>query len=295
MLSAIALLSSGLGRSPAVESEPAEQYTHGHHESVLRSHVWRTAENSCNYFLPHLRPDDRVLDVGCGPGTITLDLAGHVPRGRVLGVDASGTVLAKASEDAVIRGVRNAAFAEGNAYALDQLDPALLEGPPTVVHAHQVLQHLARPVSALQQMAAALTEGGLLAVRDADYSAMTWYPELPALERWRTIYLAVARHNRGEPDAGRRLLSWARVAGLDPLKTSASTWCFSTPEERKWWGGLWADRVDRSSLGRQAVALGVATERDLAEIATGWRAWADAPDGWFAVLHGELLVRVKKP
>ncbi|HEY4795517.1 MAG TPA: SAM-dependent methyltransferase, partial [Mycobacterium sp.] len=43
-------------------------YTHGHHESVLRGHRVRTAENSAGYLLPHLRPGLSVLDVGCGPG-----------------------------------------------------------------------------------------------------------------------------------------------------------------------------------------------------------------------------------
>ena len=65
-------------------------YLQGHHESVLRSHRWRTAENSCGYLLPHLRAGMRVLDVGCGPGTITEDLARLVaPDGDVLGVDSS--------------------------------------------------------------------------------------------------------------------------------------------------------------------------------------------------------------
>ena len=50
-------------------------YTHGHHASVLRSYTWRNAANSASYLLPHLRPDMRILDIGCGPGTITVDLA----------------------------------------------------------------------------------------------------------------------------------------------------------------------------------------------------------------------------
>src|SRR5690348_13442980 len=53
-------------------------YTHGHHESVLRSHRWRTAENSAAYLLPHLSSGATVLDIGCGPGTITADLAALV-------------------------------------------------------------------------------------------------------------------------------------------------------------------------------------------------------------------------
>ena len=67
-------------------------YTPGHHESVLRSHRWRTADNSAGYLLPELKPGMRVLDVGCGPGTITADLADRVPDGHVTGIDADAIV-----------------------------------------------------------------------------------------------------------------------------------------------------------------------------------------------------------
>src|ERR1700716_4220091 len=66
----------------------SDTYLHGHHDSVLRSPRGRTAETSAAYLLPRLRPDARVLDVGCGPGTITADLAGLVPDGAVTGIDA---------------------------------------------------------------------------------------------------------------------------------------------------------------------------------------------------------------
>lgn len=59
----------------------AATYIHGHHESVLRSHTSRTAANCTGYLLPSLRPHMRILDIGCGPGTITADLAKLVPQG----------------------------------------------------------------------------------------------------------------------------------------------------------------------------------------------------------------------
>ena len=64
-----------------------DQYLHGHHDSVLRSHRWRTTDNSAQYLLERLPPGARLLDVGCGPGTITVDLASRVPGGQGIGID----------------------------------------------------------------------------------------------------------------------------------------------------------------------------------------------------------------
>ena len=73
-----------------------DTYTHGHHESVLRSHRWRTAQNSASYLLPFLAPGMSLLDVGCGPGTITLDLAARVAHGYTVGIDREADVVADA-------------------------------------------------------------------------------------------------------------------------------------------------------------------------------------------------------
>jgi len=115
------------------------------------------------------------------------------------------------------------------------------------------------------------------------------YPQLPELDEWMQLFQGVTRANGGEPNAGRRLLAWAHEAALGMVEPSASTWCFATPDERAWWGGLWADRTIGSSFGEGAVAQGLAERSDLERIAAGWRTWATAPDGWFAVLHGEVL------
>lgn len=257
-------------------------YIHGHHESVLRSHRWRTAENSAAYILDKLRPGMSILDVGCGPGTLTLDLARRVAPGRVIGVDISGSVLAEARRNVAEAG--NVEIIHGDVLDLDFGDGAF-----DLVHAHQLLQHLADPVSALAEMARVSKPDGLIAVREGDYGGMTWWPAEPGLDRWMALYRETARHNHGVPDAGRRLLGWAMDAGLVDVSASASVWCFATPEDRAWWGGTWAERVSDSDLARQAVSLGIASEGELEEIAGAWRRWAEVPDAWFAVVHGEIV------
>ena len=262
-------------------------YTHGHQEAVLRSHRWRTAENSAAYLLPRLSPGQRVLDVGCGPGTLTVDLARLVAPGEVIGVDVAASVVDEARAHAASLSVANAHFVAGD-FRAAALEPSSFD----VVHAHQVLQHLQDPVGALAAMAKLARPGGLVAARDSDYSAFTWSPHDPHLKRWREIYLAVTRTNGAEPDAGRWLLRWAHRAGLDAVTYTSSTWTFATPADRVWWAGVWADRCVSSLFARQAVEYGITTDGDLATISEGWKRWADDADAVFVVVHGEILADV---
>ncbi|AJE43271.1 class I SAM-dependent methyltransferase [Streptomyces nodosus] len=261
-------------------------YTHGHHESVLRSHTWRTAANSAAYLLDSIQPHMRILDIGCGPGTITADLAELVPDGRVTGVDHAPGILEQARATAGARGLTNVEFAVADVHALDYPDDTFC-----VVHAHQVLQHVGDPVQALREMHRVTRPGGLIAARDADYAAMTWYPASEGLEDWLDLYERVARANGGEPDAGRRLLSWALDAGIREVTAGSSTWTFATAEERAWWSGLWADRTLASAYADRAVEGGHTTSEGLRAVSRAWREWGERQNGWFAVLHGEILCR----
>ena len=265
-------------------------YTHGHHESVLRSHRWRTAENSAAYLLPLLSRGCGLLDVGCGPGTITMDLA------DVVGPDGSGhrarahrgRPRPRPGRGRPTRGLANVEFAVGDVHDLD------LPGrrASDVVHAHQVLQHVGDPVRALREMRRVCRPGGIVAVRDSDYAASPGIPASRGLDAGWSCTDGWPAPTAREPDAGRRLLSWARAAGLPDVTAGSSTWCFATPEERAWWGGLWADRVVGSDLAEQAVERGPSRRWTmLAGIADGWRHWAAQEDGWFSVLHGEILAR----
>src|SRR3984885_9239189 len=92
----------------------SETYLHGHHDSVLRSHRWRTAENSAGYLLPRLPATAWLLDIGCGPGTITVDLAARVPQGQVVGIDAADDVLELARQEASRQGRPNVRFGPGD-------------------------------------------------------------------------------------------------------------------------------------------------------------------------------------
>lgn len=277
--------SDSSGRSGG--SAGAARYTHGHGAAVLSAHARRSAADSAAHLLPHLSAGMDLLDVGCGPATITADLAECVTPGRVVALDAAADALEAARATLSERGLsEQVELSCGDVMALPFED-----GSFDVVHAHQVLQHLADPVGALVEMRRLTRSGGIVAVRDAVYSAMTWFPDPKGMEQWRSVYMTTARTNGGEPDAGSRLLSWARAAGFTDVTASASTWCYATPADRAWQSETWAQRC-LTSFGPQAVDLGLAREADLETMAEAWRQWGGSEDSWFVVVHGEVIARV---
>lgn len=257
------------------------RYLHGHHASVMRSHTWRTIANSAAYLEPHLRPGLDLLDVGCGPGTITAELAARLRPGRVVGVDQSAEVVERA----------RAAFPDVDFRVDDIADLHVEAGSFDIVHAHQVMQHLPDPVAALGDLFRVLRPGGIVAVRDAVYASFAWAPDDALLVRWNELYHQIARRDGGEPDAGRYLPAWASAAGfVDPV-VSSSTWTFADDAGRAWWGGSWAERVRRSAFADHGVEYGLTDRDELEAIATAWERWAVSPSATFVVVHVEVLAR----
>lgn len=263
-------------------------YTHGHHSVVVNQHAQRTAED-CAAFARHvISPDAQILDVGCGPASITVGLARWALRGHVTGIEVGDAILATAASTVAEAGVDNVTLDAESVYELTYDDDSF-----DVAYAHQVLQHLSDPVAAIREMERVVRPGGWVAVRDSDYSTMRGYPSSEGITRWREVYRQVCRHNGAEPDAGRHLYSWFRSGGLPQVQMSAAVWQFWTPESRRNWGYSWAERSLKSSFADQAVSYGYATAEEMERIAAAWRTWADDPDGYFHFIHSEALAQVR--
>lgn len=264
------------------------EYTHGHQESALKSHRWRNAKNSAAFLLPHLKEDYTILDVGSGPGTITIDLAkNYVPKGKVLGVENVDNPLMASRASAIEQGVENVEFQVADVHKLPFADDTF-----DVAFAHQVLQHLPDPVKALQEMRRVVKPGGIVAVRDNYMAGTVIYPWNDSVNEFHThLYPKVSEANGGQPDVGPRYKQIARLAGypLENSTFSSSNWAYASNTEAQWWSSLWAERLKQTNLGESAIRHGIVDEAKINQMSEQWVEWGKSPDAWCNLVHFELI------
>jgi ubiquinone/menaquinone biosynthesis C-methylase UbiE len=261
-----------------------EVYQHGHHASVVSSHARRSAETCAAFFLPLLASGMRLLDVGCGPGSITVGLARRVAPGATIGIDMAASVVETAEAHAKATAAANLSFEVGNIY-----QPRFAAGSFDAVFAHQVLQHLRHPVEAIKQMRGLLAVNGFVGVREVDWGSTTFYPENQGMRRFLDLYYELARRNGGEPDAGRYLRRWFREAGFKETRISTSTVSYGDSAATREWGETYAERTLQSNIADKALEYGIASRSDLDEMAAAWREWGRDQDATFCLSQTEIV------
>jgi ubiquinone/menaquinone biosynthesis C-methylase UbiE len=263
-----------------------EKYTHGHAPATVRQHAQRTADEAAAFLLPQLRAGMRILDVGCGPGSITRGLAERVAPGQVVGVDLSRETLESARRDAVDRGLDNLRYEEGSVYELPFADASF-----DVAYAHQVLQHLREREAALGEMLRVLRPGGLLAIREVDWDTVAYWPREGGIDRFVEAHMKTWYRNGGEPAMGRRLRALFNAARLGDVQVTAAVWCYTTPGDTIAWGESYAERLLTSPMGERMIEYGYASRDEVQAMAAAFRAWAVHPDAVWTFTHFAALGR----
>ena len=188
----------------------------------------RTATKEAAFFLRFLRPPMRVLDVGCGPGSITLGLAETVTPGETVGIDFQASQVTKSAALAASRGATNVRFEVADVYRLPFPD-----GSFDAVFANTVLMHLSEPVRALAEMRRVLRPNGIVGIRDCDWGGRIHAPITPLLEQWYTLTVRLRQHNGGNPFMGRHHRRLLLDAGFARAEASVSVSTAGTPEQTR--------------------------------------------------------------
>ncbi len=261
-------------------------YLPGYSERLLAEFRARQAARQAAFLLPHLHPGQTLLDVGCGPGALTINLAEYVAPGRVVGVDLVPAQMRAGELLAIERGLDEVTFAGTSAYALpfarDQFD---------VVFAHALLYHLPEPRRALAEFWRVLKPGGLLAVRDFDTGGSILEPSSNMLRRADALYDQVLAAGGGDPSMGPKHRALLLAAGFEDIQLSASYDNYNTPDVTTRTGDYLAELYLRADFADTAIGQGWATPEDLQAMARAWSAWGRAPGAYSARRRREALAR----
>jgi SAM-dependent methyltransferase len=148
-----------------------ERYTFGDEAAILCVFQRRTLAECASFFVPHLHPGMAVLDCGCGPGSVTVDIAELVAPGSVVGIDTEAGQFDQARSLATERGATNVRFEQADAYALPFPDASF-----DAAFSHALVSHLGEPVRALAEQRRVLKPGGVVGVVENDAGAFVCSP-----------------------------------------------------------------------------------------------------------------------
>ena len=236
------------------------------------AHARRTAERNAAFFLPHLRPGMRLLDAGCGAGSITLGLA------EAVGIDASSEAIASACAMASSLERNHARFAIGDVTALP-----FANGSFDAVFCHAVLQHLRDPLGALRELRRVLRPGGAIGVADADIDGSIIAPGDPALDATTKLLHDLREHTSGgDLRVGKHLRRLLHEAGFERVVASVRADSDGDAESVRRTGVFWAAYYRAPELRDYAIELGLATEEQLDAMSESWLRWSESPGAFWA-------------
>ena len=261
-----------------------QQYTMGYSEEFQVLLRRRSAANNAAHLLPRLRPGMRLLDVGCGPGTISMGLAEAVAPGELIGVDIEESQIGMAKAAASAGGHSNAAFQVGNALELPFESNSF-----DVVHSHAAIMHIPDTGGTVAEMLRVLKPGGLISCRDMILSSCFSEPRLEDFgDAWK-VFGQLLSANGGHPEMGKEIKGVLYAAGFSDISVTASFECFAAIEDVQFFHGFAKGWFFGEQTVAAAVKLGLASAGTFERWSELFDQWRDDPAAFSTIAWGEAL------
>ncbi|MDE2756833.1 MAG: methyltransferase domain-containing protein [Acidobacteriota bacterium] len=266
------------------QEQGTPDYTMGFGEEFLESLRRYTAQANAAYLIPYLRPGLRVLDFGCGPGTISVGLAGRVMPGELHGVDMEPSQVEIAATVAQAQGITNATFHVGDVTALPFPDDFF-----DVAHCHNVLMHIPDTAAALAEVKRVLKPGGILGCREMICASSFTEPDFGVIRKAWDMLEDLLSADDAHPQMGRELKAHMREAGFENVRANATFDIYSAPADVEFIHRLALQWFLSPEITEAAIKYGAATRELCDEIASVYDRWKEHPGAFLGVAFGEAL------
>lgn len=259
-------------------------YTMGFNDEFMESLRRHTAEASAGYLLPSLRPGMRVLDFGCGPGTISIGLAKAVEPGELHGVDMEESQIELARRVVEQGGQANASFHVGDVTALEFEDSSF-----DVAHCHNVLMHIPDTLAALTEVKRVLKRGGIIACREMNSGSSFTHPDFGVIRKAWDMFEDLLAADEAHPQMGKDLKGFLVDAGFENLRMSASFDIYSTPKDIDFIYKIATQWFLSPEITEAAIKYGASTQALCDEVAEAYARWRDDPGAMVGIAFGQAI------
>ena len=267
------------------QPENTEHYQVKYTDEAKRFLYRRRASTHGAFFLPHLKPGMRLLDCGCGPGSITVDWAMIVAPGEVIGIDIDPAQLELARAHAQSAGVTNVHFEQADIRQLHYADKSF-----DAIFTHGVIEYLPNPPAAFAEIRRVLKKDGILGSRHSDWGGLLFAPATAMTDRFFELFMQFMREGGGEPEFGRHQLAALHAAGFKRIELSASFDCWTTDREStKFVANFLATYCVSPEFAEPVTQLNLASQGELQTISEELRQWGENPDAFAAEPWGEAV------
>ncbi len=250
----------------------ATTYEQTHRDRVRPAQARRSAESHAAFLLPYLRPGMHLVDLGCGPGSITIGLAAAVAPGTTTGVDLDPALPAGGEGVRLVRA--------------DVTDLPFPDGTFDAIFAGALLQHLPNPLRALREARRVARPGAVIGVTGIDEPTYMIYPGDPALT---AAFEVSAKLRTGDPRTGRQLRGLLHDAGFRRCVAQARAFHHGDPAETRALADYNSSWYATPEVVERIVARGLATPDELAAMSAAWAAWGNHPAAFFAGMWCEAI------
>lgn len=193
---------------------------------VLARVMWPTT--SCLLEEAGVVPGMNCLDLGCGGGDVTVQLAALTgPHGRVTGVDMDAIKLELAQRNATQDGLENVEFRKL------KVQDWIEESQYDCVYSRFLLSHLTDPLQVLHRMLRAVRPGGLALLEDIDFGGHFCEPRCQAFDTYARLYRLAAKKQGADPDIGPKLYGMMLDAGWQDVHVKVVQPIFTSGEGKQ--------------------------------------------------------------
>lgn len=266
------------------DKDSDRQYTMGYDEDFRQLLNRRSARTHAAHLLPLLESGQRVLDFGCGPGTISLGLAEAVDPGELHGIDMEESQIALARSAAEAGGHGNVSFHVGNVNDLPFDDESF-----DAAHCHAVLMHIPDIAAALAEVRRVLKPGGIIACRETIVDSSFMEPGSAEVDRAWAVFAQLVSANGGHPQLGKELKRALLSAGFEDVRATFSFDSFGTDEDVEFFYGFVVDWFHSPAVVEAAVRNGLSTAEEFERGRGALDAWRTSPGAVGSIGFGECL------